>query len=85
MRVPLRGPAARRQRIRLVVYAWRQTSRGLFINEAHARVPPYADKRGAPSTFAPNQVIKGWTEAMQLMVQGDKWEMVRRRSAALGC
>ena len=32
-------------------------------------------KRGAPSTFAPNQVIKGWTEAMQLMVQGDKWEM----------
>ena len=21
------------------------------------------------------QVIKGWTEAMQLMVEGDKWEM----------
>jgi FKBP-type peptidyl-prolyl cis-trans isomerase FklB len=32
-------------------------------------------KRGSPTTFAPNQVIKGWTEAMQLMVQGDKWEM----------
>mmetsp|Transcript_16255 Transcript_16255/g.43665 ORF Transcript_16255/g.43665 Transcript_16255/m.43665 type:complete len:201 (+) Transcript_16255:122-724(+) len=31
--------------------------------------------RGKPSTFAPNQVIKGWTEAMQLMVEGDKWEM----------
>ncbi len=31
--------------------------------------------RGAPSTFAPNQVIKGWTEAMQLMVEGDKWEL----------
>merc|ERR1712194_203203 len=30
---------------------------------------------GTPTTFAPNQVIKGWTEAMQLMVQGDKWEM----------
>ncbi|KAH8064910.1 FK506 binding protein [Aureococcus anophagefferens] len=32
-------------------------------------------KRGKPSTFAPNQVIKGWTQAMQLMVVGDKWEM----------
>merc|ERR1712222_120307 len=31
--------------------------------------------RGSPTTFAPNQVIKGWTEAMQLMVEGDKWEM----------
>jgi FKBP-type peptidyl-prolyl cis-trans isomerase FklB len=31
--------------------------------------------RGSPTTFAPNQVIKGWTEAMQLMVQGDKWEL----------
>ena len=30
-------------------------------------------KRGQPTTFAPNQVIKGWTEAMQLMVEGDKW------------
>jgi len=27
------------------------------------------------ASFAPNQVIRGWTEAMQLMVQGDKWEM----------
>merc|ERR1712179_235843 len=32
-------------------------------------------KRGDPTTFAPDQVIKGWTEAMQLMVEGDKWEM----------
>merc|ERR1711981_1500638 len=31
--------------------------------------------RGSPTTFAPNQAIKGWTEAMQLMVEGDKWEM----------
>ena len=30
--------------------------------------------RGSPTTFAPNQVIKGWTEAMQLMVEGDKVE-----------
>mmetsp|Transcript_94747 Transcript_94747/g.149889 ORF Transcript_94747/g.149889 Transcript_94747/m.149889 type:complete len:147 (-) Transcript_94747:145-585(-) len=26
-------------------------------------------------TFAPNQVIAGWTEAMQLMHEGDKWEL----------
>lgn len=32
-------------------------------------------QRGQPTTFAPNQVIKGWTEAMQLMVAGDKWEL----------
>jgi len=32
-------------------------------------------KRGSPTDFAPNQVIKGWTEAMQLMVEGDKWEL----------
>eukprot|EP00808_Paulinella_micropora_P004643 g48912.t1 len=33
-------------------------------------------KRGQPLTFAPNQVIKGWTEAMQLMKEGDKWQLV---------
>jgi len=32
-------------------------------------------RRIEPSTFAPSQVIKGWTEAMQLMVEGDKWEL----------
>merc|ERR1712057_54856 len=31
--------------------------------------------RGSPTGFAPNQVIKGWTEAMQQMVEGDMWEM----------
>merc|ERR1711957_588082 len=41
-------------------------------------------KRGKPTTFAPNQVIKGWTEAMQLMVEGDKWEMYIPSDLAYG-
>jgi len=41
-------------------------------------------KRGKPTTFAPNQVIKGWTEAMQLMVEGDKWEMYIPMELAYG-
>jgi len=32
-------------------------------------------KRGSTTSFPPNGVIKGWTEAMQIMVEGDKWEM----------
>jgi len=35
-------------------------------------------ERGSPTTFAPNQVIKGWTEAMQLMVEGDKFVSIYR-------
>lgn len=32
-------------------------------------------KRGEPATFPCNGVIKGWTEALQLMKEGDKWEL----------
>jgi FKBP-type peptidyl-prolyl cis-trans isomerase FklB len=41
-------------------------------------------KRGRPSTFAPKQVIKGWTEAMQLMKEGDTWELYLPSELAYG-
>jgi FKBP-type peptidyl-prolyl cis-trans isomerase FklB len=41
-------------------------------------------KRGAPSVFAPNQVVKGWTEAMQLMGEGDQWELYLPSELAYG-
>jgi len=30
-------------------------------------------QRGQPATFRVNQVIPGWTEALQMMKEGDKW------------
>jgi FKBP-type peptidyl-prolyl cis-trans isomerase FklB len=32
-------------------------------------------ERGQPAEFPVNGVIKGWTEALQLMVVGDKWRI----------
>ena len=32
-------------------------------------------KRNQPATFPVNGVIRGWTEALQLMSVGDKWEL----------
>lgn len=32
--------------------------------------------RGEPATFPVSNVIPGWTEALQLMQEGDKWELV---------
>jgi FKBP-type peptidyl-prolyl cis-trans isomerase FklB len=32
-------------------------------------------ERGKPATFRVNKVIKGWQEALQLMKEGDKWEL----------
>ena len=41
-------------------------------------------KRGRPSTFPVDQVIRGWTEALQLMKVGSKWELFIPSDLAYG-
>lgn len=40
--------------------------------------------RGEPATFPVNGVIKGWTEALQLMKTGDKWRLYVPSDLAYG-
>jgi FKBP-type peptidyl-prolyl cis-trans isomerase len=40
--------------------------------------------RGHPASFPVGQVIKGWTEALQLMKPGDKWELYIPAELAYG-
>jgi FKBP-type peptidyl-prolyl cis-trans isomerase FklB len=41
-------------------------------------------KRGQPATLALGQVIKGWTEALQLMPVGSKWQLFVPADLAYG-
>jgi FKBP-type peptidyl-prolyl cis-trans isomerase FklB len=41
-------------------------------------------KRGQPATFKVNGVIKGWTEALQLMKTGAEWELFIPSNLAYG-
>lgn len=41
-------------------------------------------KRNAPATFAVNGVVKGWTEALQLMKPGAKWQLFLPPELAYG-
>ena len=46
--------------------------RGTLINSTEF---DSSNKRGQPATFQVNGVIKGWTEALQLMPVGSKWQL----------
>lgn len=41
-------------------------------------------ERGSPATFGLKHIIQGWQEALPLMKEGDKWELVLPPSLAYG-
>lgn len=55
--------------------------KGTFINGTEF---DSSAKHGEPATFPVNGVIKGWTEALQLMPVGSKWQLFIPSSMAYG-
>jgi FKBP-type peptidyl-prolyl cis-trans isomerase FklB len=55
--------------------------RGTFIDGTEF---DSSEKNGGPATFAVNGVIQGWTEALQLMEVGAKWQLFVPSSLAYG-
>lgn len=55
--------------------------RGSFIN---GTIFDSSYERGKPQVFPLNRVIPGWTEALQLMHVGDKWQIVVPHYLAYG-
>lgn len=43
-----------------------------------------ATEQGLPATFPANALIPGWTEALQLMREGDHWQLVIPSNLAYG-
>jgi FKBP-type peptidyl-prolyl cis-trans isomerase FklB len=41
-------------------------------------------KKGQPATFQVGKVIRGWTEALQLMKEGAKWQLAIPPQLAYG-
>ncbi len=54
---------------------------GKFIN---GQIFDSSYKRGEPAEFGVNQVISGWTEALQLMGEGAEWELYIPYNLAYG-
>jgi len=55
--------------------------RGTFLDGAEF---DSSYKRGQPSTFPVSRVIKGWTEALELMPVGSKWQLFIPTELAYG-